>query len=71
MRVLAAISKIVSGFIIIRLIWSYLDPGNGSLLIQIIFGALFSLLFFLKVFWGRVRDIFKPSKKPTDDSLQQ
>ena len=33
----------------------YIDPGTGSLIIQIAIASLISGLFMLKVFWVRIR----------------
>ena len=32
---------------------AYIDPGSGSLLIQILFAGLFAFLFTAKLFWQR------------------
>jgi hypothetical protein len=69
MRLFRKASKVVGGFIFIRLISSYLDPGSGSLIMQLLFGALLSLLFFVKVFWGKIKGIFRRSDESTDESL--
>lgn len=37
---------------------NYIDPGTGSLIIQIIIGSFVGGLFLLKVFWGKVRAFF-------------
>lgn len=51
---------------------NYLDPGSGSLLIQLIAaGFLGGIGILLKVFWGRIRAFFKGEKyvppQPTVD----
>jgi hypothetical protein len=33
---------------------SYIDPGTGSMLLQVILGGLAAALVGLKVFWGRL-----------------
>lgn len=33
---------------------AYLDPGSGSLLIQVLIGGVFAGLLSLKLFWARV-----------------
>lgn len=49
------------GPILIRI--NYLDPGSGSLLIQLIAaGFLGGIGILLKVFWGRIRAFFKGEK---------
>jgi hypothetical protein len=41
----------------------YLDPGSGSLLIQLIAaGFLGSIAILVKMFWGRIKAFFKGEK---------
>ena len=37
---------------------TYIDPGTGSLIIQIIIGSFIGGLFMLKVFWRKVSAFF-------------
>ncbi len=39
----------------LRTVCSYIDPGTGSLIIQLILGALFGGLVALKLFWANVK----------------
>jgi hypothetical protein len=42
---------------------NYLDPGSGSLLVQLIAAGLVGGVgILLKVFWGRIRAFFKGEK---------
>ena len=42
---------------------NYLDPGSGSLLVQLIAAGLVGGIgILLKVFWGRIRAFFKGEK---------
>jgi DUF1365 family protein len=42
---------------------TYLDPGSGSLLIQLIAaGLLGSIGILTKIFWGRIKAFFKGEK---------
>lgn len=36
----------------------YLDPGSGSVLIQVILGSLFAIGIGLRVFWGKIKSTF-------------
>jgi hypothetical protein len=36
----------------------YLDPGSGSVLLQILLGALLSIAVFLRLFWGKIKGLF-------------
>lgn len=58
------------GFILFKL--NYLDPGSGSLLVQLLAAGLLGGLGILaKVFWGRIRAFLKGEKyvppQPTED----
>lgn len=46
---------------------AYLDPGSGSLIIQVLIGGLLGLLVALKLYWGRIIG-FITGKKPTDSA---
>ena len=37
---------------------AYVDPGSGSLIIQVIVGAIAGSLIALKFYWARVKDFF-------------
>lgn len=41
----------------------YLDPGTGSMLLQILIAGLFSSLFFMKSSFSYVRDLLFARKK--------
>jgi uncharacterized membrane protein AbrB (regulator of aidB expression) len=38
---------------------AYIDPGTGSIMLQVLIGILFGLLFSLKMFWKRIKSFFK------------
>jgi len=48
---------------------AYLDPGGGSYLIQIVVASVVGAGYFLKVNWGKVRDVFsrKDGKKTENE----
>jgi hypothetical protein len=37
----------------------YIDPGTGSIIIQILIGVLAGVLVALKIFWIKIRNFFK------------
>jgi hypothetical protein len=52
---------------------AYIDPGTGSLIIQVLIGALVGGLVAVKVFWSRIKTFFKGlfstgSKQRKDDN---
>lgn len=38
---------------------AYLDPGTGSIIIQIIVAGLFGVLFVIKLFWSKIKNLLK------------
>ena len=50
---------------------SYIDPGSGSYILQMIIAAVLGVSFFFKNFWLSVKAFFtgkKPGKKEEDNS---
>ncbi len=45
----------------------YLDPGSGSMLIQLILGAVLGLGVVIRVFWKNIKDFFARGKKSSDE----
>jgi uncharacterized membrane protein len=45
--------------------WAYLDPGTGSLILQMVIGACAAAGFAIKVYWGKLVAFF--SKKESSD----
>lgn len=66
---------ILSFYLNFKLILSaeaYLDPGSGSVLIQLLIAGLVGAGFILKASWSKIKVFFKRSKgteedKPDDD----
>ena len=42
-----------------RKVHAYIDPGTGSIMVQVLIGVLFGVLFTLKTFWKRITIFFK------------
>jgi hypothetical protein len=50
--------------------WAYLDPGTGSMLLQVILGGIAAVGVALKLFWHKIRIALGLSKKPaTEDEV--
>ena len=43
---------------------AYLDPGTGSLMIQVAIGGALAALYTLKVYWKKIRNFFKKQNLP-------
>jgi len=37
-------------------VYAYLDPGSGSLLIQVLIGAVLGSLYFIKTYWTKLTE---------------
>ena len=50
--------------------WAYLDPGTGSMLLQVILGGIAAVGVALKLFWHKIRVALGMSSKtvPEDES---
>ncbi len=45
----------------------YLDPGSGSMIIQLIIAGVLGALFFFRGYWRKLIDKFRKPKDPQDD----
>jgi len=43
--------------------WAYLDPGTGSMLLQVILGGVAAVGVAIKIFWYRIRAAIGLGKK--------
>lgn len=66
--------KKVPILLVIYLVWmaesrvdAYLDPGSGSMLVQLLLGGVAGAAVIMKLGWERFKDMFRSSKaKPTE-----
>lgn len=79
--IIAASMRNVRTFVLLMLVllaaplYAYIDPGAGSLLLQLIIGGVAGAFITLKLFWGRLRNRSKgksessvaESEPPTSD----
>lgn len=47
--------------------YAYLDPGTGSVLLQVILGGAAAVGVALKLYWGRIRAAFRRNDRPEAD----
>ena len=50
--------------------WAYLDPGTGSMLLQVILGGIAAIGVALKLGWHKIRAALGFRKKPAADEEQ-
>lgn len=48
----------------------YIDPGTGSVLLQVILAAVLGLGVFVKIFWNKIRALFNANKEPASIEAQ-
>ena len=44
-------------------VYAYLDPGTGSMLLQAMLAALAAVAVVFRIFWNRIRGLFRSRKK--------
>ncbi|MBA3420520.1 MAG: hypothetical protein H0U12_01255 [Thermoleophilaceae bacterium] len=49
-------------------VFAYLDPGSGSMIIQILVGGLAAVGVTMKLYWRRITGIFSRGKKVEEKS---
>lgn len=52
-----ATTTMVSSLGLLPQIWAYLDPGAGSMMLQILLASMLSSAFFLKTWFRHVREV--------------
>ena len=54
---------ILCGFLIVfnpfHEVWAYLDPGTGSMILQLLLGGIAGVAIVLKLYWQRFLSLFK------------
>ena len=43
---------------------AYLDPGTGSMVLQLLLGGVAGAVVVVKLYWGKVKDFFTREKSP-------
>lgn len=46
---------------------AYIDPGAGSLLLQMLAAAFFGALFTIKIYWNKIKNYFKKSNSGPEE----
>ena len=41
----------------------YVDPGAGSIVLQVLIGALVAIPVLVKLYWGKIKNVFKRGNK--------
>ena len=48
---------------------TYLDPGSGSMIIQLVLGAILGLGVFLRLYWKKIKNFFMRGKENSEKYL--
>lgn len=59
-------------------VWAYLDPGTGSMILQLLLGGIAGAAVILKLYWHRFLNLFKrkslesssPKSSEADDDIR-
>ena len=54
---------LLSIFLLPEYSYAYLDPGTGSYLIQVILAGFLGIGIGIKLFWGRIKQLFAKTNK--------
>ena len=70
-RRIAALSGASIGFTVFGITpaYAYLDPGTGSIVLQLLFGGVAGALVIFKLYWHRIKMVFK--RQSTDIDLEE
>jgi len=41
----------------------YIDPGFGTVIIQVLIGVAVAIPFILKTYWGRIKNVFRNKRE--------
>jgi len=63
---LAAISAMMPARADAAVVVAYLDPGTGSMALQLLVGGLLGAGIAIKIFWGRIVGLFKRGDKDVE-----
>lgn len=44
--------------------WAYLDPGTGSMVLQLLLGGAAGVVVVVKLYWEKIRNFFSRAKLP-------
>ena len=63
---------ILCGFFIVfnpfHEVWAYLDPGTGSMILQLLLGGIAGVAIILKLYWQRFLSLFKRKSTESQSS---
>ena len=51
-------------------IHAYVDPGNGSMIVQLLLGGIAGLAVALRVYWRRLVQVVRPKPKSGDGAAE-
>ncbi len=68
-RQTAGLLLVLAGWLVLETpVQAYLDPGSGSMLLQVLLGGVAAIGVVAKLYWHRVTSIFRRGTSAKDDS---
>jgi len=64
-KIISAAFLLWLGFVVEA--WAYLDPGSGSMLLQLLLGGVAGVVMLLKLYWHQLLVFFGIKKKETPE----
>ena len=49
-------------------VYAYLDPGSGSMLLQLLLGGVAGIVMIAKLYWARIKEFFRGGSSTTTKS---
>jgi hypothetical protein len=50
---------------------AYLDPGSGSMMLQLLLGGVVGIAAILKLYWNAFADLFRRKKQQNDSAVDK
>ncbi len=51
-------SLFFGGIVVVEPVYAYLDPGSGSMLLQLLLGGVAGITMIVKMYWSRIKEFF-------------
>ena len=58
-RLVISLFAVFYSFVIADQVYAYLDPGSGSMMLQLLFGGIAGLVMILKLYWKSFTSLFR------------
>lgn len=66
MKLAASVTFVWLLFVCATPAFAYVDPGSGSMMIQLLLGGVAGAAVLARIYWRRILTFVRPRKPPTD-----